>query len=338
MSSLVSIIIPVFNVAPFLREALDSVINQTYENLEIIVIDDGSTDDSPNICDYYSSDPRVKIIHQKNKGLSGARNVGLDVMTGDYVSFLDSDDAYKPDMIERMVEKIESCNCELVACGYENIITNQRLDAPGRRRKACFSFVREEILTSKEAQRRVLTGRMRINVWSKLYKKEIWSTLRFPEGHVYEDNHVVFQVLEKCKNVLTVPQRFILHRERDGSIMATQSYINMKDRVLAEKVMAEYIASHTPDIFSDRTLSMYLEGQARKLSIQYADYLYQKKPKEMVELFRTEALESWETLKEKSITNKSKVIKFLFLYFPFALLPIESVKRLEIMVVDRNNG
>ena len=111
-------IIPVYNVAHYVKQSIDSVINQTYKNLEIIVIDDGSTDDSGVICDSYASDSRVIVIHQRNKGLSGARNIGLNVMTGDIVAFLDSDDYYYPNMLEVMVSQMESSNADIVICDF----------------------------------------------------------------------------------------------------------------------------------------------------------------------------------------------------------------------------
>ena len=108
MNPLVSVIIPVYNVSPYLRESLDSVISQTYTNLEIIAVDDGSTDDSGRICDEYAEkDTRIKVIHQANRGLSAARNAGLNAMTGEYVAFLDSDDALYPEMVECMVKGME---------------------------------------------------------------------------------------------------------------------------------------------------------------------------------------------------------------------------------------
>lgn len=106
-SPLVSVIVPVYNVKPYLNEALDSVINQTYRNQEIILIDDGSTDGSGEICDEYATrDNRIKVIHQTNQGLSAARNAGLDIMHGSVISFLDSDDAFHPQMIEIMLHEM----------------------------------------------------------------------------------------------------------------------------------------------------------------------------------------------------------------------------------------
>ena len=103
---LVSVIIPVYNVEPYLKEALDSVLDQSYQNLEIILIDDGSTDRSGKICDDYSeTDDRIRVIHQENKGLSSARNKGLDLMHGELVAFLDPDDAYHPDYVSAMTKR-----------------------------------------------------------------------------------------------------------------------------------------------------------------------------------------------------------------------------------------
>ena len=117
---LVSVIVPVYNVLPYLRESLESVINQTYEDLEIIIVDDGSTDGSDVVCEEYAKDSRVKVIHQKNHGLSAARNVGLDLARGDYIAFLDSDDVYLPDMIQTMVEGIKKSRAYTYAPAFAN--------------------------------------------------------------------------------------------------------------------------------------------------------------------------------------------------------------------------
>ena len=125
---LISVIIPVYNVRHYLKEALDSVIFQTYRNLEIIIIDDGSTDGSREICDDYLDDSRVTVIHQKNKGLSAARNAGLDIMTGEYVAFLDSDDAYQSSFIEEMVNAIVREVADIVVCKYTVHSTVSEMD------------------------------------------------------------------------------------------------------------------------------------------------------------------------------------------------------------------
>ena len=188
---MVSVIVPVYNVAPYLREALDSVIGQTCRDLEIIVVDDGSTDGSGAICDEYLRDPRVHVIHQENRGLSGARNAGLDRMTGEYVAFLDLDDAYKPDMIEKMLDALEKSGAEIAICGFESHRTDGRLDGAGRWREYSPRHEREETITGIEAQRQLLTNGIFVTAWSKLYRKAVWSGLRFPEGHVYEDLRVI---------------------------------------------------------------------------------------------------------------------------------------------------
>ena len=124
---LVSVIIPVYNVAPFLNEALDSVIHQTYTNLEILIIDDGSTDESGEICDKYKRDQRVQVIHQENRGLSAARNIGLDMMTGDIVAFLDSDDKYNKDYISRLLISMEQHGSDITICKFSNHKTLDKL-------------------------------------------------------------------------------------------------------------------------------------------------------------------------------------------------------------------
>ena len=130
---LVSVIVPVFNVRPYIVEALDSVINQTYSNLEIILIDDGSTDGSGEVCDEYAArDKRIVVIHQKNNGVSSARNAGLDVMHGEAVAFLDPDDAYRSEFISTMVAAMNREKADIVMCKYTNHRTNKKMKSNGR--------------------------------------------------------------------------------------------------------------------------------------------------------------------------------------------------------------
>ena len=126
---LVSVIVPVYNVSPYLREALDSVINQTYKELEIIIVDDGSTDGSASIYEEYAaSDPRIKLIHQANKGLSGARNTGLEHATGEFVSFIDSDDSISPMFIESLVNAMVSTSADVSICRFSAFETSGKMD------------------------------------------------------------------------------------------------------------------------------------------------------------------------------------------------------------------
>ena len=118
----ITVIMPVYNVENYLAEAIESVINQTYKNLEIILIDDGSTDKSGNICDEYEKiDSRIKVIHQENKGLSGARNAGIEVATGNYIMFIDSDDIFPKDACEKMLNYIEEKDADYVVGNYTNM-------------------------------------------------------------------------------------------------------------------------------------------------------------------------------------------------------------------------
>ena len=145
-SSLVSVIIPVFNVQPFLSEALDSVIQQTYRNLEIILIDDGSRDGSEEICDEYARrDERIVVIHQKNKGLSAARNAGLDIMSGNAIVFLDPDDAFQPDYIKAMMTEMICQEADLVICKYALLNSTGKMTKNDSKQGQNYTIERKEI-------------------------------------------------------------------------------------------------------------------------------------------------------------------------------------------------
>lgn len=324
MEPLVSVIIPVYNVLPYLREALDSVINQTYKNLEILVVDDGSTDGSGEVCDEYLSDPRVIVIHQENKGLSGARNTALDRMTGEYVAFLDSDDAYMPEMIEKMLDAIVQNCADAAICGYIACFTEKPMDTPGIKRTEVVHFKNRKKLSTEEALNMLITNKICWAVWTKLYKRSVWTNIRFPEGKNYEDMHVMCKVFEQCAYLVTVPDIHVYYRRRGSSITQSQTEKNLLDHLLAILSVEEYIRKYAPARFPLENMYLFLERYARVLSDLYARLLICPHSIDTMTSFKKETLFFWERLGSFPCQFHSRVTRFLFLHAPILLLPARS--------------
>lgn len=185
-----SVIVPIYNVEKFLRRCIDSIINQSYSNLEIILVDDGSTDKSGRICDEYSKiDLRIKVVHLDNGGVSRARNIGISLSTGEYLSFVDSDDYISSEMYEKMIYILENENLEIVSCGAYIVKNNKILGRQGSGKLKIYS--KEEILP-------LVLQDYNNTVWDKVYKREVFNGVKFPEGRVFEDNgtaHLIFNLI-----------------------------------------------------------------------------------------------------------------------------------------------
>ncbi len=318
MEPLVSIIIPVYNVLPYLREALDSVINQTYRNLEIIIVDDGSTDGSGEICDEYKADSRVRVIHQENRGLSGARNTGLDHMTGEYVAFLDSDDAFHPDMVEVMMEALLRHAADMSICGHNNFKTEKSFKQVKQR--VHIQFEKEEEYKGKEIFIKLLEGRLSVVAWDKIYKKEIWYQLRYPAGQVYEDFYIIPFVLERCEKVVVIPQILVDHRQRKESITQTFTVRNMKDYILANRNVIEYSNNMIPSITS-KEISLFCGRSIIGIFIYWAVLCRTNVDPEEICSLKNEILDLSKEANMK-YNVKIRTIWRLFLYWPHAIIPI----------------
>ena len=239
---LVSVIIPVYNVAPYLREAVDSVIYQTYTNLEVLVIDDGSTDGSGAICDEYARrDRRIRVVHQENKGLSTARNVGLDMMTGDAVAFLDPDDAFDHRMVEVMLDALR--HADIAVCGI-SVHRGMKRMHPKKGGNGWRTLNRTEALLE------IMNGRMETAPWNKLYKKQIWEALRFPDGHVHEGSCIVYDLFARAELVIMIDRKLVMHRSRPGSICNTTSVKNIQDACNSREHQFVFVKEHSPGLFS----------------------------------------------------------------------------------------
>ena len=225
----ISVIVPVYRVEKYLKRCLDSIINQTYTNLEIILIDDGSDDGCGAICDSYASkDSRVKVIHQTNKGLSASRNIGLKQSTGDFVAFVDSDDYINCHMFEHMMDALVDNNADIAMCDFkyvydENILDEAREDD---------HTVRTEVISSHDAQYLMckdLNARITYTVaWNKLYKKELFDEITYPEGRIHEDEARTHELLYKAEKIAYVKCRYYYYYQRNNSISSDPSTVHLQ--------------------------------------------------------------------------------------------------------------
>lgn len=210
MNKKISVIVPVYNVEEYIERCVDSIINQTYKNLEIILIDDGSTDKSGNICDaYLAKDSRIKVVHKKNGGLSSARNAGLDIAMGDYIGFVDSDDYIELTMYEKLSEHVDES--DIVCCGVYYAFLHK---------KSIFSCPNTiEKISAKDMFLKVFKGKeCTVAVCNKLFSKDIFSDKRFKEGIIHEDVEIIFDLIIKSGSVFLVDIPLYNYFHRDNSI------------------------------------------------------------------------------------------------------------------------
>lgn len=198
---LITIIVPVYKVEPYIKRCLDSIINQTYQKLEIILVDDGSPDNCGMICDEYAArDNRIKVIHKENGGVSSARNAALDIMAGDYVMFVDSDDWVEPDFCAVALKMALSENVQMVSFGYNNIYIDKNNEIVKKRKR--FTDNPRTINASEGVRHLIAIDDVIHNYcWNKLYQRGLWDGVRFPEGRLYEDNAVSSLLMIHAKTI-----------------------------------------------------------------------------------------------------------------------------------------
>ncbi len=241
-NELISIIVPVYNVEQYLDECVNSIIKQTYTNLEIILIDDGSTDASGKMCDEYAEkDKRIKVVHKENGGLSSARNAGLDICTGEYISFIDSDDYVDPDFIRYMYNLLKKYNVSVSGCKWRFVFFNGNLEA---QEKALV----ENMEPQKDFYKNLLYGRRAVGQTVYLFKRDIFDNLRYSEGIIFEDSDLVYKIFAKCNNVVISNNQLYYYRLRQNSI--TNSIFDRKKLGLIDvsKKMCDFILSSFPEL------------------------------------------------------------------------------------------
>ena len=245
MLPLISIIVPFYNVENYLEGCLDSIVNQTYENLEIILVNDGSTDNSLKICKRYAKhDKRIKVIDKDHSGVAATRNAGLDAVTGEYIGFVDSDDFIDENMYMKLYNSMIENNCDMATCNFYRVYNdNCYID---------YVFPYENvILNRKDAIKSILLDReIKVYLVTKLYPKKAFDNVRFPEGREYEDIDVSIKILENINSVIFVNEFFYYYVNREESIDNNYNEKNVKDSL----EMAYFRYKHVKDKYDDLSL------------------------------------------------------------------------------------
>lgn len=218
MEDLISVIIPVYKVEQYLSNCLESLINQTYSNLEIIVVDDGSPDACPQICDdYMKKDSRIKVIHKENGGLSDARNAGIKIATGKYIGFVDSDDYIHPKFYEILYKNIMEYDADISVCNFVN--TTQLNWYGGKQSKEMVEFNNIEALEALYSDN-VQMQKAMVVAWNKLYKRELFKKIHYPLGKTNEDEFVIHHILYQSKKIIYIDSELYYYLQRTDSIMS----------------------------------------------------------------------------------------------------------------------
>lgn len=242
MEPKISVVIPAYNVAPYLRECLDSVLSQTYENLEVLLVDDGSTDETPVLCDAYAArDGRITVIHRENGGISAARNSGLDAATGEFIGFVDADDRAAPQLYRLLYDGLIRLDADISVCNfYHEDPVRKTLDEEGPRAEA--------VLQNGDATRLLLRDEELKNyMWNKLFRAELFECIRFPAGEKFEDISTTYKLFERARRVALLPVSAYYYIYRGESIVRIHSFANEVECVSAGLSRYEALKDKYPE-------------------------------------------------------------------------------------------
>lgn len=302
MHPLVSVIVPVYNVEQYIDFCVKSIVSQTYSNLEIILINDGTKDHSGMICDAWAKkDHRIKVIHKENGGLSDARNVGLDLANGEWIVFVDSDDYLVDFAIETLLQTVRSNDCDIAICDAVHV------------------FGKEEARFTKSDDRKLYTSEDAIcemwyqksflpSAWGKIYKKEIWDELRFTKGIVFEDIDIMHEVFYKAQKICYVRAGLYAYVHREDSI-TTQSFSRKDLYILNICERLETFASNQSEKMRKAAKAYSLTGNMRVFLATNRKTDYSDIHKKCEAYVRKNGLS---VLKNKEIRKKAKIAILLF--------------------------
>lgn len=252
MNPMISVIVPIYNVEKYLARCVDSIVNQTYKNLEIILVDDGSPDLCPQMCnDYAEKDSRIKVVHKKNGGLSDARNAGMAVATGEYISFIDSDDYVSDDFFECLLDVMNKENSDIAECSVVKFYDDNRFDE--------FSDdLSVKTYDTQDAMSALIAENpFHQHVWNKLYKIELVKDIPYAVGKLNEDEFWTYRVFGRANKVARINETMYYYFQRSSSIMGVGYNIRRLDALEGKANRQKYIEINFPDLSTQAKIDLY---------------------------------------------------------------------------------
>ena len=239
---LISVIVPVYNVEAYLDKCISSIVNQTYQNLEIILVDDGSPDNCPAMCDAWKEkDSRIVVLHKENGGLSDARNVGMGAAHGEFISFIDGDDWIEPRFFEILQHELEAQNADVAAVQY-------RLCWEGDACELQSAYEHVTVYDRQTAMRLLIQNQIKQVVWNKLYRSAQIRDIPFEKGKVHEDEFWTYQVIGRIERFAAIDYIGYDYFQRAGSIMGAGYSPKRLDAVEAKTRRQAYLTEHMPEL------------------------------------------------------------------------------------------
>lgn len=244
---MISVIVPIYKVEPYLRQCVDSILGQTYQNIEVLLIDDGSPDRCGEICDEYAEkDDRVRVFHTENRGLSAARNLGLREAKGEYIGFVDSDDWIELDMYEVLLRRMQETEADIGACGLW--FENGSLSHPSR--------FNADIYEGTASIKAMLDRKISNHAWNKLYRRTVFAAVSFPNGCNYEDIATMHRLLNEARIVAVIPDHEYHYRQRTDCITKNHSAKNLIAYADAYMDRYSFLKAVQPSVFSEKNVEI----------------------------------------------------------------------------------
>lgn len=257
----ISIIVPVYNTQKYITECVESILNQTYSRFELILVDDGSTDNSGNLCDALAkTDDRVKVVHKNNGGVSSARNAGLEIATGDYIGWVDSDDYVEPDMFEFLLTNALNYNADISECNYASVYKNKTQKATFGNEKLTYGD--GDFMVERYVESDIFYG-----IVTKLFKRKVFDNVTFPPGRIWEDIWLVAKVSFGNYSYVRDPQIKYYYRQTEGSIIRSP----ISERKARESI---YILENTLSLIEHNIQNKILKQKLVDLNMQKAVLWY----------------------------------------------------------------
>lgn len=307
---LLSVIMPVYNVEDTVTKAIESVLNQTMKDLELILVNDGSTDKSGEICDRYTAEnTRVQVIHKKNGGLSSARNAGLDKASGKYVTFIDSDDYLEPHIYEQFNAHYKKETMDLFFFNICRIRNNKEV---------ILQSENIQLRGSKEIIEALFDYKgVDFYAWNKIYRKELFSDIRYPEGRLYEDIIPSYEVAKKSSNAIVTDQVGYYYIDNVTSIVNSQFNPKQYDNVLQREILLKKIETEFPELIP-KALEKLLDGYL-STGFKIASSVKSKDTVQYISKIRADIRSNQKFLFTNKQINKAKLIALLLLKFNMPL-------------------